>query len=75
MHELEYIHHVLDRRAGAEAPALIDCDGTQLSNGELRSAVTETSDRLRENGVVAGDRVLIVAENCTAFIAGALGNC
>ncbi|MDH3715748.1 MAG: acyl--CoA ligase [Gammaproteobacteria bacterium] len=59
-------------RTDPGAPALIDCDGTQLRNGDLYAAVAAATDLLRENGVVAADRVLLVAENCAVFIAVAL---
>ncbi|MDH3716339.1 MAG: hypothetical protein OET44_21130, partial [Gammaproteobacteria bacterium] len=54
MHELEKIHHILRCRTDPGAPALIDCDGTQLRNGDLYAAVAAATDLLRENGVAAG---------------------
>ena len=34
MHELKKIHHILRCRVESPRPAVIDCDGTQLSDGE-----------------------------------------
>jgi acyl-CoA synthetase (AMP-forming)/AMP-acid ligase II len=69
MHELEKIHHILRCRADPGAPALIDCDGTRLCNSDLHAAVAAAAELLQENTVAAGDRVLLVAENCAVFIA------
>ncbi len=69
MHAFEKIHHLLRCRASERAPALIDCDGATFTNGDLNRAVAAAADLLRENAVRAGDRVLLVAENCAAFVA------
>jgi long-chain acyl-CoA synthetase len=43
-------------------------DGKQLSFGHLWQNVEAAGQFLREQGVETGDRVMIVAENCTAVI-------
>jgi long-chain acyl-CoA synthetase len=47
--------------------ALIE-DARRLTYAELAAATSEAAARLRELGVRGGDRVMIVAENCTAQI-------
>jgi long-chain acyl-CoA synthetase len=49
-------------------PALVDGTNT-WSFAELRTIVHDTSSFLRQNGVRPGDRVMLVAENSTAYIA------
>lgn len=48
--------------------AIIDHDGTRQSYGALETAVDTAATVLRANGVGAGDRVLLVAENCAQFV-------
>jgi acyl-CoA synthetase (AMP-forming)/AMP-acid ligase II len=63
------IHQVFDPYV-ATAPdsvALIE-DGETLTYGQLGRAVSGTADALRELGVRAGDRVMIVSENCIALV-------
>lgn len=48
--------------------ALVEASGS-WSYGDLVSVVDETETWLREQGVRPGDRVMIVAENCRAFVA------
>src|ERR1700732_41208 len=50
------------RLAGAET-------SRSLTNVQLDSVVKETSLWLRDLGVRPGDRVLLVCENCRAFVA------
>lgn len=57
----------------AGACAIIDHDGRTVSYGELEAAVAASATALAAQGVVAGDRVLIVAENCALFVAAFLG--
>ncbi|MGY9048384.1 hypothetical protein P775_27035 [Puniceibacterium antarcticum] len=62
------IHQVLDRNVvqRGDQPAVIDCDGGQVSWAEY-GALSEAYEALfRLNGVRPGDRILIVAENCLA---------
>jgi long-chain acyl-CoA synthetase len=49
-------------------PALVEASGTWTYK-QLDAVVTETQAWLRELGVRPGDRVMIVCENCRAFIA------
>jgi long-chain acyl-CoA synthetase len=49
-------------------PALVEASGTWTYQ-QLDSAVTDTEGWLRDLGVRPGDRVMIVLENCRAFIA------
>jgi long-chain acyl-CoA synthetase len=62
------IHEVIDRHA-AETP---DClalseDGNEWSYGKLHRSVGEIAEGLRALGVRAGDRMMIVSENCVAL--------
>lgn len=50
-----------------QAPALIDAS-LALDYGQLERAILELGTLLRHKGVVAGDRVLIVAENNVAAV-------
>ncbi len=65
------IHHNIDRHLAErpDNPAVIDFDGRRLSYRDYAAAVTQAEAVLTEAGVVAGDRVLIVAENSLAAIA------
>lgn len=59
------------RRAQKErpsAPALSDHLGTQCSFAELAKRVDACKELLRERGVGAGDRVLLINENCVAVL-------
>src|ERR1700678_4424554 len=49
-------------------PALVEASGTWTYK-QLDAVVTETQAWLRELGVRPGDRVMIVIENCRAFVA------
>lgn len=62
------LHEVIDRyvEATPDRAALID-DGGRLSYRELDRAVSGTAEALRTLGVRAGDRVMIVSENCIAL--------
>ena len=62
------IHAVIDRHV-AETPdqlALIE-DGAALTYRDLDRAMRETADTLRSLGIRAGDRIMIVSENCIAL--------
>ena len=48
--------------------ALVEVSGS-WTYGQLQSAVVETQAWLLESGVRPGDRVMIVCENCRAFVA------
>src|SRR5579871_5023951 len=49
-------------------PAVVDASGA-WTYGQMSNAVSETATWLRDAGVRAGDRVMIVGENCRAFAA------
>jgi long-chain acyl-CoA synthetase len=51
-----------------ERPALVEASDTWTYR-ELASAVSATQRWLRDSGVRPGDRVMIVCENCRAFVA------
>ncbi len=53
----------------AEALALTDSTGAVWSFGDLDRASDALADVLREAGVLANDRVLMLSENCTAAVA------
>ncbi len=53
-------------------PALIENGGT-WTYGQLATAVERTTSWLVQSGVRPGDRVVIVCENCRAFVAILLG--
>src|SRR5215468_9259708 len=62
------IHEVIDRYVAAtpDSVALI-ADGETLTYRQFDRAVTGTAKALQERGVRAGDRVLIVSENCISL--------
>lgn len=62
------IHEAFQAWAASHADklALID-DNRAIRYGELGEVVDGVAQRLKEAGVRAGDRVLLVAENCTAM--------
>ena len=62
------IHQVMDRHAAAtpDRAALTD-DGAAMTYRELDRAVSGTADALLALGIRAGDRVMIVSENCIAL--------
>jgi len=61
-------HDFVFAHAGArpDAPAILDHDGRVFTYAGYRDAIEEMAERLAGEGVVLGDRVLIVAENCVA---------
>src|SRR5579872_2374715 len=48
--------------------ALVEKSGT-WTYGQLSGVIKETEPWLREAGIRAGDRVMLVCENCRAFVA------
>ncbi len=64
-------HHFLDDQlAGrADAPALTDDGGAVWDYGALDAACSSLAEALGQAGVRAGDRVVIIAENCAAGVA------
>lgn len=57
-----------------DQPAVADPSGS-WSYRELERVVSQTADWLRMSGIRAGDRVMIVGENCRAFAAVLLAVC
>jgi acyl-CoA synthetase (AMP-forming)/AMP-acid ligase II len=51
-----------------DKPALVEASGT-WTYGQLASAIAEAQRQLQIRGVRAGDRVMIVGENCREFVA------
>jgi long-chain acyl-CoA synthetase len=51
-----------------ERPALVEASGT-WSYRQLASSVSDTQHWLLDSGVRPGDRVMLVCENCRAFVA------
>lgn len=66
------VHELLQAQVAArpDAPAFEDATGIAWSYGALNTAVDSLAQALRDHGVVAGDRVMLVAENCAAAVAG-----
>lgn len=64
------IHHLLDAQAIArpDAPALCDHDGSTFTYAALADITKGLAADLAARGLGAGDRLLIVAENCAALI-------
>ena len=62
------MHQVLERHVAAtpDSVALIE-DGETLTYRQFDRTVSRTTDALREFGIRAGDRVLIVSENCISL--------
>ena len=66
------VHELVERQASSrpDAVALIDdAAGLRLSWADYAAAIDELEALLRARGVAAGDRVLLVAENCAATAA------
>ena len=51
-----------------DRPALVEASGA-WTYGQLASAIAETQSWLTDGGIRPGDRVMIVCENCRAFVA------
>src|SRR6516164_6764254 len=62
------IHQVFDRHVAAtpDSVAFVE-DGETLTYRQFDRAVSGTTDALRELGIRAGDRVMIVSENCISL--------
>ncbi|MGB3246079.1 MAG: class I adenylate-forming enzyme family protein [Sulfitobacter sp.] len=52
-----------------DAPAISDSVGTSWTYGDLGHASHEAADMLKQAGVRAGDRVLMLSENCATAVA------
>jgi len=60
------IHNLLAEKPTTDL-AVIDFDATKYSYGDLRDLSTKLADLLRSYGVRAGDRMILVAENCAYY--------
>jgi len=70
MAQTERIHHLFERRlAAAPQQTFLFTPEGELSYAALGAQVDELAQELRTDGVLPGDRVLIVAENCAAHVA------
>ncbi len=67
---LTRLHQLVERQLPqhAEAVALFDIDGSAWSFDALQRAAEAGVLQLRERGVGAGDRILLVSENCVAAV-------
>jgi acyl-CoA synthetase (AMP-forming)/AMP-acid ligase II len=62
------IHQVFERHVAATPDSIaVIGDGEKLTYRQFDRAVAGTADALRELGIRAGDRVMIVSENCIAL--------
>ncbi len=68
-------HDYLDAQVASQpqAPALHDSLGTQWSYADLDAASRAVTEMLQRDGVQAGDRVLLLVENCAAAVAVLFG--
>ncbi|MFK7752247.1 MAG: class I adenylate-forming enzyme family protein [Sedimentitalea sp.] len=64
-------HHLLDHQVATRpgAPALSDSSGVAWDYGAFDAACRDLQDHLSKAGVRAGDRVLMLSENCAAAVA------
>jgi len=63
------LHEVVDKQSAIAPKKLAVVDhATSLTFEELREATIHAAARLGELGVRAGDRVMVVTENCTAAV-------
>ena len=63
---MQRLHELIESHPDA-ATAFIDHDGRTVSFGGLRSQSLDLSEALSRHGVRAGDRVVLLAENCALF--------
>ena len=62
----DWVHQLIERPWGA-TPATVDADGTRFSYGDLRGLTGNLTGQLAEHGARAGDRIVLVCENCTSY--------
>ncbi|MBR9763344.1 MAG: long-chain fatty acid--CoA ligase [Rhodobacteraceae bacterium] len=65
------LHEILDGRPAATI-ALLDHDGREISYDALDRMTHEMAGLLAAHGVRAGDRVILLSENCATFLVAAL---
>ncbi|MCA0928404.1 class I adenylate-forming enzyme family protein [Ruegeria profundi] len=61
------IHEILIA-ADQDAVAISDYDGRAYTYGELNEMSRQAAERLIDHGVRPGDRVLLISENCAAYL-------
>ena len=68
---MERLHHFLDAQfvSRPDSRAFSDTVGYDWSYRDLDAAVTELVDLFVRSGVMPGDRVMVLAENCCAVVA------
>jgi len=64
--------HQLIEAAPDTAPATMDDDSGCHNYGDLRRLTGELAQALGAHGVRAGDRVMLVCENCTSYVAAVM---
>ena len=72
---MTYWHSLLDRQIAARpgAPAFRDSLGCHWTYAMLGEASVALAEHLKAAGVTAGDRVVVLAENCCAVVAALMG--
>ncbi|MTI00428.1 class I adenylate-forming enzyme family protein [Roseibium sp. RKSG952] len=65
------LHELVDTRPG-DALAIVDIDGTRLTYSDMQQAGAGIAGMLSAHGVRAGDRVILLAENCAVYVAAIL---
>ncbi|MFK7945173.1 MAG: class I adenylate-forming enzyme family protein [Paracoccaceae bacterium] len=60
--------HELIASNSPDVTAVIGHDGRAFTYAELHDATRELTEQLRLHGIRQGDRVVVVAENCVAFV-------
>ncbi|WP_051927549.1 class I adenylate-forming enzyme family protein [Ruegeria halocynthiae] len=61
------IHQMLEATPASKL-AIVDHDNQNYTYGDLISAADTAAGLLRDHGVRGGDRVVVIAENCAAFV-------
>ncbi|WP_246218922.1 class I adenylate-forming enzyme family protein [Pseudomonas izuensis] len=69
----DYLHQIIERHPSSHdhKAALYEC-GQTISYGELREAVVRLAEQFESDGIRAGDRVMLVAENSCLLVASVL---
>ncbi len=68
------LYNILDFHAANTPDAIgwVDETGAEITFAQMQSLVLETTAWMRDAGVVAGDRVMLVGENCIELLAAML---
>lgn len=67
----DWVHQLIEA-APSGAAATVDADGQRYSYGDLRALTGQLADNLADRGVRPGDRVMLVCENCTSYVAAVM---